>query len=84
MESLPSSDNGVSETPTQLDPTDKAIKKFRVWLVEGRFCSRNMSFLIFLQTGTMDELKNLNDSACTVPSSESYRIVLKLPLHILA
>jgi hypothetical protein len=75
MESLPSSDNRVSETPTQLDPTGKTIIKFRAWLDEGRFCSPNMVFLMFLQTGTMDKMKTVIDSECNVPSSESYRIV---------
>jgi len=81
---LPSSDNGGSETRTQLDPTGKAIIKFRVWLNEDRLCSRITVFLNFLQTGTMDEMKTVNDSECTVPSSESYRIVLNLLLHKLA
>jgi len=84
MESLPSSENGASGTPTQLDPAGKAIIKIRAWLDEDRFCSRNMVFLIFLQTGTMDELKTVNDSECNEPFSESYRIVLNLPLHKLA
>jgi hypothetical protein len=35
MESLPSSDNAVSENPTRLDPTGKAIIKFRALLDEG-------------------------------------------------
>jgi hypothetical protein len=64
MKSLPSSDNGVSETPTQLHPTGNAIIKFRVSLDKYPFCSRNVVFLIWLQTEMMDELKTVDDSEC--------------------